>query len=162
MENKNKNKSESMKKFEPQVNPKAKYLLIGIAIVLIIAVIAIVLSTSDSSKKSVGDGNNDSSVNTVVPDKVYTPTFKYFVEKSDENYAEYMAIVDELKEEYDGRVNFDIVDIADDPEATKNFPVTSETTPFLIMLNTENNPSAIEMSCADKDQLKADIEAALK
>lgn len=149
------NNNEPMKPVEPEVNPKAKYLLIGIAIVLIIAVIVIVLGT--------GDGKKDSgSVNTAVADKVYTPTFKYFVESTDENYAEYMAVVDELKEEYDGKVNFDIVDIIEDPEATKNFPVTSETTPFLIMLNTENNPSAIEMSCTDKEQLKADIEAALK
>lgn len=147
-----------MKPVEPEVNSKAKYILIGIAVVLIIAVIAIVVGTSG---KDSGTGSGTSE-NTAVADKVYTPTFMYFVEKSDENYDEYMAVVEELKAEYDGKVNFDIVDITEDPEATKNFPVTSETTPFLIMLNTENNPSAIEMSCTDKEQLKADIEAALE
>lgn len=152
------NNNNGMKPVEPEVNPKAKYILIGIAIVLIIAVVAIVIGSSGNEKSSSSSSSNTSAV----ADKVYTPTFMYFVEKTDENYDEYMAIVEELKAEYDGKVNFDIVDITEDPEATKNFPVTSETTPFLIMLNTENNPSAIEMSCADKEQLKADIDAALE
>lgn len=152
------NKNEQIKPVEPEVNNKAKYILIGIAALLVVAVVAIVLCTGSGEKGTESGG----SASTAVADKVYTPTFKYFVESTDENYAEYMAVVEALKEEYDGRVTFDIVDIIEDPEATKNFPVTSETTPFLIMLNTENNPSAIEMSCADEARLREDIENALK
>ena len=42
-----------------------------------------------------------------VEEKVYTPTFMMFVTKNDENYDEYMAVIEEVKTEYEGKVNFD-------------------------------------------------------
>lgn len=105
--------------------------------------------------KPVADGQSQEEA------KVYTPTFMYFVSKKDSNYDEYSKIIDELKSEYDGRVTFNIVDIDENPEAKQNFPVDNETTPVLILTNTKNDISAIEFKCADKDKLKADIEAAL-
>lgn len=90
-----------------------------------------------------------------------TPIFMYFVSKSDEGYNEYMAMLDELKAEYDGRVEFQITDVDENPEAKENFP-TEGNTPLLIMNNHDNNITAIEFKCADKEKLKEDIEASFK
>ena len=93
-------------------------------------------------------------------EQVYTPTFMYFVSGSDENYDEAMAVVEELKAEYEGQITFDIHNIDETPEDKTNFPVEGMT-PALIMLNTSNDISAMEFMCADKDKLKDDIENAL-
>ena len=93
-------------------------------------------------------------------EEVYTPTFMYFVSGSDANYDEAMAVVSELQDEYEGKITFDIHNIDETPEDKENFPVDG-TTPTLIMLNTDNDISAMEFMCADKDTLKNDIENAL-
>lgn len=89
-----------------------------------------------------------------------TPTFMYFVSGSDADFDATGAMIDELKEEYDGKINFSVVNIDEDSEAAKNFPVQGQT-PALIMLNTANDISAMEFKCSDKEILKADIETAL-
>ena len=93
-------------------------------------------------------------------EEVYTPTFMYFVSSSDANYDEAMAVVSELQSEYEGKITFDIHNIDETPEDKENFPVDG-TTPALIMLNTDNDISAMEFMCADKETLKNDIEIAL-
>lgn len=94
-------------------------------------------------------------------EKVYTPTFMYFVSPSkDENHADTMKMLDELKKEYEGKVNFDIRDIDANPENVKNFPVEGQT-PVLIMLNTKNDICAWSPKCSDKSQLKSAIDGAL-
>ena len=93
-------------------------------------------------------------------EQVYTPTFMYFVSGEDATYEEEMAIVEELKKEYDGKVNFDIHNIDETPEDAERYSVVG-VTPALIMLNTKNDISAFEFMCADKDKLKKDIEDAL-
>lgn len=90
-----------------------------------------------------------------------TPTFMYFVSNSDADFEKTGNMISELESEYSGRVNFNVVNIDEDSEAAKNFPVQGNT-PALIMLNTSNDISAMEFQCADKDKLKSDIEAALK
>ena len=91
-------------------------------------------------------------------EKVYTPTFMYFVSPSkDENHADTMKMLDELKKEYEGKVNFDIRDIDANPENVKNFPVEGQT-PVLIMLNTKNDICAWSPKCTDKAELKSAIE----
>ncbi len=90
----------------------------------------------------------------------YTPTFMYFVSNSDENKDEALAVVNELQKEYDGMIKFDIHNIDETPEDKENFPVDGMT-PALIMLNTNNDISAMEFQCADKDKLKSDIENAV-
>lgn len=94
-------------------------------------------------------------------EKVYTPTFMYFVSKSDEGYDATMVMLEELKKEFDGKVKFDIRNIDDDPEAVKNFPVENNT-PTLIMLNTKNDISNILFKTKDKDKLTAAITAAMQ
>lgn len=69
-----------------------------------------------------------------------TPTFMYFVSKKDADHEKTMEIVEELKKKYKGKVNFDITDIDENPEAKENFPVEGQT-PMLIMLDTSNNIS---------------------
>ena len=49
-------------------------------------------------------------------EQVYTPTFMYFVSGSDANYDDEMAVVEELQEEYDGQIKFDIHNIDETPE----------------------------------------------
>lgn len=94
------------------------------------------------------------------PEETFTPTFMYFVSDKDENKAETEKIVEELKKEYEGKVNFDVRNIDENPEDATNFPVEGNT-PALIMLNTSNDICAFEMQCADKDDLKQAIEGAL-
>ena len=93
--------------------------------------------------------------------KVFTPTFMYFVSEKDDGYTATNVIIDELKKEYEGKVNFDIRNIDEDPELTKNFPVGDGNTPTLIMLNTKNEISNILFKTSDKEKLKSAIDAAL-
>ncbi len=138
---------------------RAKIILGVIALALIVVIIAIA-GRSCSEK-----GGNDSSGTVQTADGTeapqITPIFMYFVSKSDEGYDEYMAMIEELKSEYDGRVEFQITDVDENPESKDNFPVEGNT-PLLIMNNHDNNITAIEFSCSDKDTLKADIEASFK
>ncbi len=94
------------------------------------------------------------------PEKVYTPTFMYFVSGSDEGFENTNKVIEELKKEYDGKVTFDVRNIDEDKEAAENFPVEGNT-PLLIMLNTKNDMSAFNPKCSDKDMLKQAIEIAL-
>lgn len=126
---------------------------------------AAVTETTENEAESTEAAKTEESsetANTAEEEKVYTPTFMYFVSKNDANYDEAMKAVDELKAEYDGKVKFDIVDVDENPDAKKNFEMVDGNTPFLIMLNTKNDICAFEFMCADKDKLKADIENALK
>lgn len=90
-------------------------------------------------------------------EKVYTPTFMYFVSKSDAEYEKTMGIIEELKKEYDGKVVFDIKDVDKEPELKESFPVDGET-PALIMLNIHNDISGFEYRCNDKEKLIQCIE----
>lgn len=95
------------------------------------------------------------------PEKKVTPTFMYFISASDAEYEKTNAMLDELQKEYEGRINFDIRNIDENPEDKKNFPVDGQT-PALIMLNTSNDISGLEFKCNDKETLVKDIENALK
>ena len=94
-------------------------------------------------------------------EKVYTPTFMYFVSNADEGFDATMVMIEELKKEYKDRVTFDVRNIDETPEDAEHFPV-KDNTPALIMLNTKNDISNILFKVKDKDQLKQAIEAALQ
>lgn len=119
-----------------------------------------VTETAAGGKNS-ADGEKDKPGN-VKKEKVYKPTFKYFVSKSDKQYDEAMNVVEKLKAEYGNTVNFDIVDVDKNPEAKTNFAMVDGNTPFLIMLNKKNDLSAFEPKCSDFEKLKSYIENALK
>lgn len=96
------------------------------------------------------------------PEEKVTPTFMYFVSKSDADYAAGLSAVESLKKEYGDKVKFEIADIDEKPELKDNFQLVVGQTPALIMLNTSNDISALEFKCTDTDTLKKDIENALK
>ena len=85
----------------------------------------------------------------------------FFVSKKDSDYDKAMKAVDELKKSYDKKINFDIVDIDENPDAKKNFPVEGQT-PTLIMLNTSNDISAFEFKISDKEKMENAIKNALE
>lgn len=93
-------------------------------------------------------------------ENAYTPTFMYFISASDENFEEEQALFEKLEQEYGRKVNFDLHNIDETPEDKDNFPVEGMT-PALIMLNTENEISAMEFKCSDEETLKRDIENAI-
>ena len=132
---------------------KKRILSFGMAVVLMLSAAAM----TGCGKK---DGGSSDTADTKQEEKVYTPTFMYFVSGSDANYDEAMAVVSELEKEYEGKITFDIHNIDETPEDKDNFPVDGMT-PALIMLNTSNDISAMEFMCADKDRLENDIETAL-
>ena len=107
-----------------------------------------------------GCGKKDDVQTTTETDKV-TPTFMYFVSGSDEGFDATQKMIGELEDEYDGDVIFNVINIDENTEAATNFPVQGQT-PMLIMLNTNNDISAMSPKCSDKDELKAAIEAALE
>lgn len=117
-------------------------------------------SNSENSETSGSSNSDTAGTQDNAESKTYTPTFMYFVSKNDNGYAEYMKMVDELKTQYGDSIKFDIVDVDENPESKKNFPVDGNT-PTLIMTDTNNDISAIEFKCSDKSRLTADIDAAL-
>lgn len=146
---------------ENQTNKKTMGILIGIAAVLVILIIVLVVSFMGGSDTENGNGSNGSSSQATEVVEEKTPVFMYFVSKNDEGYSDYMAMVEELKSEYGDEVNFNIVDVDENPDSKQNFPVDGNT-PMLIMTNKTNDISAIEFSCSDKEKLTEDIEATLK
>lgn len=149
--------------------------VLAVAAALVIALAAVMISSGKSndsaqntsqtqtetqkSKKSNENSDNASSETAEEEVKV-TPTFMYFISASDEGYEQTNAMIEELKAQYGDKINFDIVNVDEHPEAKENFPVDGMT-PALIMLNTSNDISGIEFKCNDKDRLTQDIENAL-
>lgn len=120
--------------------------------------------SKDSSSASISSGSsssNSSNGNTEAQEKV-TPTFKYFVSKSDKGYDGTMKVIDSLKSKYGERVNFDIVDVDENPDSLNNFPMVSGNTPYLIMLNTSNDICGLKPQIKDEKELTQEIENALK
>lgn len=90
----------------------------------------------------------------------YTPTLMYFVSEKDEKFDEEMALITKLEKEYKSKINFDIHNIDKTPEDKENFPV-EDTTPVLIMLDSNNNISTLEFLCLDKETIINEIEKAM-
>ena len=92
-------------------------------------------------------------------EKVFTPTFMYFVSEKNAGYKEGMAAVEKLKKEYEGKVNFDIRDVDKNPENLENFPV-ADMIPALIMLNTNNDICAFSPMVIKYEDMKTAIDSA--
>lgn len=106
-----------------------------------------------------GCGKKDESTPAEPQEKV-TPTFMYFYTNDDTQTVE--EIQNTLASEYADKINFNFINVDEDAEALENFSLVAGNTPALIMLNTDNNISALEFKCADTEVLKSDIEAALQ
>lgn len=166
------------------MNKKTKIIIItAAALVVIAAIIAIVLAgfgndepsepqsesieeiaenetpdSKDSSDVIDESGNADSDD---ADEKVYTPTFMYFVSNDDADFDKTNEVISRLKNEYDGMVTFDIRNVTDDPSQLESFPVEGQT-PALIMLNTKNDISNFLFQNGNYDDLKAAIDSALQ
>ncbi len=92
-------------------------------------------------------------------DKV-TPTFMYFVTNEDKDATSEM--LGELEKKYSKKINFDIKNVDEDPSTLQNFAFVQGNTPALIMLDTNNDISAIVPACKDKEKLEDAIKNALK
>lgn len=113
------------------------------------------------SDKKESDSKSDEKSQTASEEvEEVTPTFMFFVSKNDTDYDKAMKAVDELKKEYKKKINFDIVDIDENPDAKNNFPVEGNT-PTLIMLNTLNDISDFKLKISDKDVMENAIKNAL-
>lgn len=130
---------------------KKKIIALAMAAVMAVGMVAGCGSTKDSSTDT---------AQTESTEKV-TPTFMYFVANADENFDATNTMYTELEDEYKDDINFQLINVDENPEALENFSLVKDQTPALIMLDTSNNISAIEFKCSDKDKLKTDIDAAL-
>lgn len=89
-----------------------------------------------------------------------TPVFMYFVSESDANYDEAIKVFEELKKEYEGKIEFDLRNITKNPEILDNFSLVDGNTPTLIMDGKEGI-TGMQFKMTDKATLKAEIEKAL-
>ena len=146
-----------------------KKIIIAVAVAAIIAIIAGVVvsqnSKDNNNKSSIvnkAENKNDAKKEDISKEVVkVTPTFMYFVSKSDDDYDKAMSVVETLKAKYGEKVKFDIVDVDENPEAKENFSLVNGQTPALIMLNTSNNISNFKFKCSDEAELASVIDAAL-
>lgn len=130
---------------------KKKIVALAMATVMAVGMIAGCGSTKNSDTDT---------AQTESTEKV-TPTFMYFVANADENFDATNTMYTELENEYKDDINFQLINVDENPEALENFSLVKDQTPALIMLDTSNNISAIEFKCSDKDKLKSDIDTAL-
>ena len=149
------------------MNIKKTAAVVVALLVIVLAGIVIYNVSSGGSEQPINNSvNNEQTDNTannegaVEEEKVYTPTFMYFVSNSDADFEKTAAMLDELKKEYGDKITFEIKNIDDEPELKDNFPVEGQT-PALIMLNTSNDISAFEFQSRDKDKLIECIKNAL-
>lgn len=140
--------------------------------VLIFAILSIMALTSCSGKEEVNEKESEkvqavenvekenahNEEKNIIEEKVYKPTFMYFVTNKD--YEDTKKIIEKLENEYKQKVVFEIKNIDKEPEIKNNFPVEGKT-PALIMLNTNNDISAFEFKCSDYKKLKSCIDIAL-
>lgn len=132
---------------------KKKIIALAMSAVMAVGMIAGCGSTNNS-------GTDTDTAQTESTEKV-TPTFMYFVANADDNFDATNTMYTELENEYKDKINFQLVNVDENPEALENFSLVKDQTPALIMLDTSNNISAIEFKCSDKDKLKTDIDNAL-
>ena len=130
---------------------KKKIIALAMSAVMAVGMIAVCVSTNNSGTDT---------AQTESTEKV-TPTFMYFVANADDNFDATNTMYTELENEYKDKINFQLVNVDENPEALENFSLVKDQTPALIMLDTSNNISAIEFKCSDKDKLKTDIDNAL-
>ena len=139
-----------------------------LAAIVAVAAIAIIVAAMISSKpegkdSAIVDSNTQVTQNTEPteePEKV-TPTFVYFVTKEDATTDAFLATVEKLKGEFEGKINFDLRDLDANPEEKENFALVVGNTPAVIMLDIYNNPCAFELANPSEDALRATIQKAL-
>lgn len=146
----------------------------GIVVIALIIALAVNMGSKGNQNGDLGTPDNAIAEDTVKngengtqtddsaeEEKIYTPTFMYFISAKDDNYEETNKVIEKLKKEYDGKIVFDIKNVDEDPSLLENFPV-KDNTPALIMLNKKNDISNFLFKNGNYDDLKAAIDAALE
>lgn len=103
------------------------------------------------------DSTGDKSVDDAIANK--TPVFMYFVSESDSDYDTALKVFDELKKEYDGKIEFQLHDITKDKEILERFSIVDGNTPALIM---DGKDLGLQFKTTDKNVLAGEIEKSLK
>lgn len=103
------------------------------------------------------DSTGDKSVDDAIANK--TPVFMYFVSESDSDYDAALKVFDELKKEYDGKIEFQLHDITKDKEILERFSIVDGNTPALIM---DGKDLGLQFKTTDKNVLAGEIEKSLK
>ena len=83
----------------------------------------------------------------------------YFVSESDSDYDAALKVFDELKKEYDGKIEFQLHDITKDKEILERFSIVDGNTPALIM---DGKDLGLQFKTTDKNVLAGEIEKSLK
>ena len=124
------------------------------------------VETTEENKKETNAETGDKTEETTKPsaeeEKVFKPTFMYFVSSNDAEHSKNMEVVEKLQKEYKDKVVFDIKNVDDDPEVLQNFEIVKGQTPALIMLNTKNDISNFLFKNGNYDDLKQAIDVALQ
>lgn len=159
------------------MDKKKKIIIItAAAIVVVLAIAAAIIAARPKNTAAPTEADGQVQQKTEVPakddgasdgdassgeEKVYTPTFMYFISSADADFDKTNEVIERLKSEYDGKVKFDIRNVDNDPAQLENFPVEGKT-PALIMLDTKNEISGFLFQTGNYDELKAAIDAAMK
>lgn len=105
-------------------------------------------------------GNAASTADTAAAEEK-TPVFIYFVAETDPDYDEAMSVFEALESEYEGRIEFDLRNVTQDPSILENFSLVKDNTPALIM-DGKDGISGILLKNTNEDDLRAEIEKALE
>lgn len=105
--------------------------------------------------------NEKDEVNDSVEINPKKPVFIYFVSNDDMEYDEAIKVFNELKKEYDDKVDFELKNVTENPEILENFKLVEGNTPALIMDGKEEI-TGIKLKTKDKEILKEEIEKSLR
>lgn len=83
----------------------------------------------------------------------------YFVSESDSDYDAALKVFDELKKEYDGKIEFQLHDITKDKEILERFSIVDGNTPALIM---DGKELGLQFKTTDKNVLAGEIRKIVK
>jgi len=176
--NENENQNQNMNENQNEGDKNRKIIVITAAVLAVVLVIWGVIALSNKKddgntengnpKTEQSDNGNSQSNNSntsqenkeddVRPDA--KPVFKFFYSKSSGDAAQIEATIEELKQEYGDKVDFDISDLDAHPEYVEQFSVIQP--PQLYMLAKNGDFADMKFGTADKAELESAIKKALE
>jgi ABC-type glycerol-3-phosphate transport system substrate-binding protein len=88
------------------------------------------------------------------------PSFIYYVSSSDDDFDKNNDMIEELKKEYEGKINLVVVDV--DNNEVQALVGKGQTPTLVFMGNSDSSTNAIKPMCSDKEELKKCIDDVLK
>ncbi len=140
------------------MNKKTVILIISAVVVAVLAAVMVIGSLFGVKSTEQGEEQKLEEVKNEAEEKIYTPTFVYFI--SNEHIEATQEVLDKLKNEYDGKIIFDIRNIDETGEdLSQSFG--NESMPLLLMHDKKGDMCSILMQNSDYEDLKGAIEAAI-